>query len=132
MQPRAVSPPGIIRQIRPVSCKTKKDLSARLLVRGIIRDKEINYLILDCFYTESWGCPEGYEMIAEDCIKIVRQKKKFLDAQLECEKDEGAKLARPQTLVDVSKHLACFGNVYAPSIFSRRTDASHWPVFDGK
>jgi hypothetical protein len=47
-----------------------------------------------------WSCPEGYKKMWEDCIKIVPTKMKFVDAKIYCS-DEGATLARPQTIPDV-------------------------------
>ncbi len=53
------------------------------------------------FYTVVWGCPEGYQKLWETCVKVVKSKKKYVEAEQLCAAD-GAKLVRPQTYPDVS------------------------------
>ncbi|XP_059089354.1 uncharacterized protein LOC131885346 [Tigriopus californicus] len=53
-----------------------------------------------CESDDFWGCPEGYEKLMETCVKLVRTKKKRIDAHKACEA-LGTHLARPQTAMDI-------------------------------
>ena len=68
--------------------------------------------------TSSAGCPKGYKNPDNKigyCVKLHSKRKKFSDAQKECQKD-GASLMQMRTKAEndiMSKALAIFGQKYA-------------------